>query len=89
MSKKPKYRRRRENNKKEFKEDVLKWILFTVIYIGLIIVIYGTAKVYYPNPIPFILIFGFQLYGDISTGICYGGIAMWSIISIFIFKTKL
>ncbi len=88
MSKKQKYRSRKENNKKEFKEDVFKWILFTAIYIGFIIILYGTSKVYYPDPIPFILVFGFQLYGDISTGIIYGGIAVWSLISILIFKTR-
>ena len=90
IAKKPKFKpRKRPNNKKELRKDIRNWILFTAIYIPLIIVLYGTADAHYPDPIPLFSVLGFQFYGDIATGIIYSGIAIWSLVSYLIFQTRL
>lgn len=90
IAKKPKFKPRKgKNGKIELRKDIRNWILFTMIYIPIIIVLYGTADHYYPDPLPLFKAFNLQFYGDFSTGIIYTGIAIWSLVSVLIFKTKM
>ena len=83
QSKKPKYRSTKSRNKSNTKistKALRNFLIFCAIYILFLMILYGTADYYYPDPIPFIG----RLYIDIATGIIYSGLAIWSIVSILI-----
>lgn len=81
MSKKRKYKP--ATGKKPEEENSLRnFILFSIIFIGLMMWLYGMSAAYFPDPIHI----GFGQYIDIGTGIVWGGIMLYSIISILVFK---
>ena len=72
-------------SKKQKQEYMRIWLIFTVIYVIVIGILYGTADTYYPDPIPI----GLGLYMDLATTIIYAGFAIWGLITVMFLKIKL
>lgn len=82
---KPKNRKGVKKNKID-PDDLRQWILFTIIYVLLIGYLYGMSAMYFPDPLYIGSIGVFNQYFHPGPTIIYGGIAVYSIITVLIFK---
>lgn len=71
----------KRDGKKEQRDMLVKWIIYSSIYALVMGILYGTAN-YYFETIP--LLFG--LYIDISWSIIIFGLSGWTLMSYLIFK---
>lgn len=62
-----------------YPKDIRNWVLLTFVWIASIFILYGTATVYFPDPI----YLGLGLYGDIATAIIFFWFALFAAFTTF------
>lgn len=81
MSEKVKSKRSSKSN--EYDGHSLKtWIILTIVYIGVLMWLYGMTRIYFPDPIHV----GAGQYFDIGIGVLFLGVAIYGVILGFLLR---